>query len=76
MMLRDRVVCGVNNDSMQKRLLAETKLTFEDAHSVCNNCCKVGHIQRVCRSPKQGHLPKYQRKFHPLLGKPSKKLKC
>ena len=31
--------------------------------SVCNNCGKVGHIQRVCRSPQQGHLPKHQRKL-------------
>lgn len=28
-MLRDRLVCGINNDQYQRRLLAEKKLTFE-----------------------------------------------
>ena len=31
--------------------------------AVCNNCGKVGHIQRICRSPQQGQLPKRQRKL-------------
>jgi len=30
-MLRDRLVCGVNNDRIQRRLLAERELTFEMA---------------------------------------------
>ena len=31
-MLRDRLVCGINNDSIQRRLLAETPpLTFKKA---------------------------------------------
>lgn len=30
-MLRDRLVCGINNDRYQRRLLAESKLTFEKA---------------------------------------------
>lgn len=30
-MLRDRLVCGVNDDSIQRRLLAEEELTFETA---------------------------------------------
>ena len=30
-MLRDRLVCGINEDSIQKRLLSETKLTYESA---------------------------------------------
>ena len=30
-MLRDRLVCGVNDDSIQRRLLAEEKLTFQKA---------------------------------------------
>ena len=30
-MLRDRLVCGVNMENVQKRLLAEEKLTFEEA---------------------------------------------
>ena len=30
-MLRDRIVCGVNDNAIQKRLLAEPKLTFQQA---------------------------------------------
>ena len=30
-MLRDRLVCGINEDSIQKGLLSETKLTYESA---------------------------------------------
>lgn len=30
-MLRDRLVCGINNDSIQRRLLSETTLTFKKA---------------------------------------------
>ena len=30
-MLRDRIVCGINNDNIQKRLLAEAKLTYAKA---------------------------------------------
>ena len=28
-MLRDRIVCGINNSSIQKKLFCETDLTFE-----------------------------------------------
>ena len=30
-MLRDRLVCGVNNEQLQRRLLAEPHLTFAQA---------------------------------------------
>lgn len=30
-MLRDRLVCGINDETMQRRLLAESNLTFEKA---------------------------------------------
>ena len=30
-MLRDRIVCGINDDTIQKRLLAEVKLTYAKA---------------------------------------------
>ena len=33
-MLRDRVVCGINNSAIQKRLLAESDLTLTKAISV------------------------------------------
>uniref|UniRef100_A0A8C5MWZ0 CCHC-type domain-containing protein n=1 Tax=Leptobrachium leishanense TaxID=445787 RepID=A0A8C5MWZ0_9ANUR len=34
-MLRDRLVCGVNDDRMQRRLLSEVDLTFEKALTMC-----------------------------------------
>lgn len=33
-MLRDRLVCGINDDRIQRRLLSETALTFESALSI------------------------------------------
>ena len=30
-MLRDRLVCGINNEAIQRRLLSESKLTYEKA---------------------------------------------
>ena len=33
-MLRDRLVCGVNHDGIQKKLLAEKELDFDKAYSV------------------------------------------
>ena len=36
-MLWDRLVCGVNIDTVQKRLLAESRLTFEDALKIATS---------------------------------------
>ena len=36
-MLWDRLVCGVNMDTVQKRLLAESRLTFEDALKIATS---------------------------------------
>ena len=33
-MLRDRLVVGINNDTIQERLLAEVDLTFEQAYNL------------------------------------------
>lgn len=33
-MLRDRLVCGINDDRIQRRLLSETDLTFEKAFKI------------------------------------------
>ncbi|KAJ8974420.1 hypothetical protein NQ317_015475 [Molorchus minor] len=34
-MLRDRLVCGVQGDALQRRLLAEDKITFKKALDMC-----------------------------------------
>ena len=36
-MLRDRLVCGINDDQMQKRLLSEPKLTLEKATAIAQS---------------------------------------
>ena len=36
-MIRDRLVCGVNHDTIQPRLLAEKQLTFERAFEVAQS---------------------------------------
>ena len=33
-MLRDRIVCGINNEAIQKKLLAEKDLTYERAIAI------------------------------------------
>ena len=33
-MLRDRLVCGVNDNRLQRRLLAEANLTFKKAYEI------------------------------------------
>ena len=50
-MLRDRLVCGINDDQMQERLLSEPKLTLEKAtkiaHSVESAVQNVRQLQSV-----------------------------
>ena len=50
-MLQDRLVCGINNDQMQKRLLLKPKLTLEKAmkiaHSVESAVQNVRQLQSV-----------------------------
>lgn len=36
-MLRDRLVCGINEEGTQKRLLSETKLTYERALEIAKD---------------------------------------
>ena len=33
-MLRDRLVCGVNHKGIQRKLLAQEKLTYENAYAL------------------------------------------
>ncbi|KAI7813566.1 hypothetical protein IRJ41_020631 [Triplophysa rosa] len=59
--LRDRLVCGMHNESTQKRLLTEKDLTLERALNIavsmetdkdCRKCHKKGNIERVCKTAK------------------------
>lgn len=37
-MIRDRIVCGIRDSRLQRRLLAETGLTFKKAFELCQTC--------------------------------------
>ena len=39
-MLRDRLVCGINDDNIQRRLLSETKLTSHGSGSSAGDSCQ------------------------------------
>ena len=39
MMLRDRLVCGVNHQGIQKRMLGEKELTYEKALEIALEAC-------------------------------------
>ena len=53
-MIQDRLVCGINDEAMQKRMLAEPNLTYKravelvDKDVICHNCKKPGHLPRAC----------------------------
>ncbi|PIK47354.1 hypothetical protein BSL78_15770 [Apostichopus japonicus] len=59
-MLRDRLVCGINNDNIQKRLLSEADLTFEKALNVTiateTASQNVADLQRMGSASQAGQL--------------------
>ena len=55
-MLRDRLVCGINEPTLQRRLLAQDKLTFKTALEVSQAWESVGHhVQDLQQSQPSGH---------------------
>jgi hypothetical protein len=48
-MLRDRLVCGINQPSMQRRLLAEVALTFKKALEIHKHLSRLRRIHDICR---------------------------
>lgn len=62
-MIRDRLVCGINEDAIQKRLLAEPKLTYAKAVELAQNLERAGknvRELRVKREPEGTTLPSHQ----------------
>ncbi len=57
-MLRDRLVCGVNDDSIQRRLLTEDGLTFETA-------LKKAQAILFCSQQRRSHF--FSPRPHPYL---------
>ena len=50
-MLRDRLICGINNDRMQRCLLAESKLSFEKAYELAQAMETADHDARELQGP-------------------------
>ena len=46
-MLRDRLVCGINQPSMQRRLLAEVALTFKKALEIHKHLSRLRRIHDI-----------------------------
>ena len=53
-MLRDRTVCGVQDEKIQRRLLEEKNLTFQEAYEIATSMEIASGIQGF-RKRKQGH---------------------
>ncbi|KAK8773502.1 hypothetical protein V5799_011964, partial [Amblyomma americanum] len=48
-MLRDRFVCGLSDESLQQRMFAEKDLTFNKAYDIAVRAESAGHQQREIR---------------------------
>ena len=51
-MLRDRIVCGINNEAIQKKLLAEKDLTYERAIAIAQGSEQADRNMREIRTQK------------------------
>ena len=60
-LLRDRIVCGINDESIQRRLLSKTatKLTFDKVLEIASSMeiarTHIGEIQSGCPQPAEVH---------------------
>jgi len=50
-MLRDRLICGINNDRMQRHFLAEPKLSFEKAYELAQAMETADHDVKELQGP-------------------------
>ena len=53
-MIRDRLVCGVNHDTIQPRLLAEKELTFERAFEVAQSIEAAEKNSKIIKNRSNG----------------------
>ena len=60
-MLRDRLICGINNDRMQRRLLAESKLSFEKAYELAQAMETADHDAKELQGPPTAAVNKLTR---------------
>ena len=52
-MIRDRIVTGINNDTLRKKLLTEPKLTLKQAQDLCRANEKVHEGAAAMKEDKQ-----------------------
>jgi len=55
-MLRDRIVCGINDSTIQKRLLAESKLTYQQALDLARGLETAAKNVKELRTPSVVHI--------------------
>ena len=60
-MLRDRLICGINNDRMQRHLLAESKLSFEKAYELAQAMETADHDAKELQGPPTAAVNKLTR---------------
>ena len=53
LMIRDRLVCGVNDKAIQKRLLAESKLTYKRAVEIAQEIEAADHDMKLLHTKKE-----------------------
>ena len=55
-MLRDRIVCGIANEGVQRRLLAESELTYEKAFEIAQAAKDTRDLQLKSHSTSSGQV--------------------
>ncbi len=65
-MLRDRIVCGVNNEAIQRKLLAERDLTYDRAIAIAQGSELADRNMREIRKPQSNSLPIKQEPVHKI----------
>ncbi len=63
-MLRDRIVCGVNDSAIQRRLLAETKLTFQLAFDLAKGLETAARNVRELKTPREPEVGSTAEEVH------------
>ncbi|KAL5500511.1 hypothetical protein EMCRGX_G012087 [Ephydatia muelleri] len=59
-MLRDRLVCGINDERVQKRLLVEVNLTFDSALKISQGCEVAERCAKEIHSGRSQELAEHQ----------------
>ena len=65
-MLRDRIVCGLNCEGIQRKLLAERELTYELALAIAQGSEEADRNLREMRIAKSKHIPSVVVKQEPV----------